>query len=47
MEIFYQISWSRDRFGHECDSVKVANGSLQKGERALKCQYGCSDTITS
>jgi len=47
MEIFYQISWRRDHYRHGCDSIKVANGYLQKGEVALSCQYGCSDTIIS
>jgi len=46
MDIFYQISWKRDSSGHECDSVKVASGSLQIGEGSLECQYGCSGTIT-
>jgi len=47
MEIFYQISWKQNYLYHICDSSDVANGSLQSGSDAIKCQYGCSGTIIS
>ena len=49
MEISYHISWRRDRVsaGGNCDATTVANGNRLLGEGSLRCQHGCSGTITA
>ena len=48
MEITYQSAWERDEptHGGYCDANKVRDGVLL-GANHLKCQYGCSETISS
>ena len=48
MEIYFHISWRRDRSdtGGNCDSNTVNTGTLIGGN-SLTCQYGCSVTISS